>query len=88
MDPLFKVGQKVTIKYRKKSENPSDYPCSYIRSMTQFAGKVVTIESVRKSSLDYNGKFNDYYDGYYYRIIEDVGMYAWSSPMFKETYEF
>lgn len=88
MDPLFKVGQKITIKYRKKSENPGDYPCSYVNGMTEFAGKVATIKYVNMSVLDYNGKFSDYYDGYIYRIIEDSGEYWWSSPMFKETYEF
>lgn len=88
MEPLFKIGQKVTVKHRKKSESPADYPCSYVKEMTEYSNKKVTIISYNKLRYSYEEcKFKTFCDGFYYNIKEDGGEYVWSSSMFKEAYE-
>lgn len=88
MESLFKVGQKVHIKPRG-SDNDFDYDFSYVDGMTKYANKVVTIIKVRRSYSPgtHVRKYSKFYDGFEYKIYQDFEEYAWSSPMFKETYE-
>ena len=86
MKPLFKVGQKVTIKNRGK-DAPKDYPFSFVDSMVEYSGRKVTIKSVSLNGAQPRRKYSDYHDGCQYFLLEDSGRCMWSSSMFKETYE-
>ena len=88
MGKLFKVGQKVTIKRKMKSEEFVDYPYSYTKDMEQYAGRKAIITRAYLTRVSHaNCKFYNLYDQYVYKIDLDGGEYIWSSPMFQETYE-
>ena len=86
MKPLFKIGQKVTIKNRGK-DSPADYPFSYVNGMVEYSGRKMTVGSILLNKVQPRRKYSDYHDGCQYFLLEDSGSYMWSSSMFKETYE-
>lgn len=86
MNPLFKVGQKVTIKNRGKDAS-KDYPFSFSDSMVKYSGLQMTIDGVMHSRISIDRKYSGYHDECQYFLLEDGGRWMWSSSMFEETYE-
>lgn len=86
MKPLFKVGQKVTIK-DIGNDQESDYPFSFVPQMQKYKNRVFEITGIREAYRDLSGfKYDDEFDGFNYKLNCE-GDWNWSSPMFQETYE-
>lgn len=86
MKPLFKVGQKVTIK-DIGDDRERDYPYSFVDTMQQYKDQTLEIVGIAKSVGDFSKcKYYDEFDGFIYRLNVQ-GYWNWSSPMFQETYE-
>ena len=78
---MFKVGDKVRILEREGEEN--DYPASYVKSMTLYAGKIAKIVEVQENKLTGYAKKRKYYNGDPNTYILDItGSYVWDSSMF------
>lgn len=85
MKPLFKVGQKVTIK-DIGDDREEDYPYGFVFGMQKLKNQVCIIRRVGPSCNNYlSSPYYKEYDGYVYEIQKSN--YLWSSPMFQETYE-
>lgn len=86
MKPLFKVGQKVTIK-DIGDDKEEDYPFSFVYGMQQYKNQVFEIIGINKAYGDFLGfKYHDEFDGFNYKLNCKCN-WSWSSPMFQETYE-
>ena len=86
MEPLFKIGTKVTIKNAGDDES-WDYPFSFVSQMQAYKNQTFEIIDVSPSDGDYStSKYYPEYDGWCYRL-NIPGHWSWSSPMFQETYE-
>lgn len=86
MEPLFKVGNKVTIK-DIRNDSPSDYPCSFVREMSKYKNQSFEITDICPAIEKYpDSIYYDKFDGFVYSI-NCPGNWCWSSPMFQETYE-
>ena len=77
MEPLYKVGDKVRIVERIYPE--FDYRCAFMDSMSELAGKIFTVYSVKEGT---NITFNIPDDGHIYKLKGgDCEGYLWSSSM-------
>lgn len=75
---LYKVGDKVQIIAREAEAYK--YRFSFVDTMTNYTGRVVTIASVEISKADEEFIPDD---GYRYAILEDNGRFVWASSMFR-----
>lgn len=74
----YKVGDKVRILHRDKSEY--DYPFTFVDDMAALEGKEFTISDIIESSdpkCDINGDYHRYF-------LEEIG-YDWHSSMFEKV---
>lgn len=86
MKPLFKVGQKVTIK-DIGDDDEYDYPFSFVYSMQKYKNQVFEIIEIREAVGNFSKfKYYNEFDGFFYKL-NSVGGWNWTSPMFQETYE-
>lgn len=86
MEPLFKVGSKVTIK-DIGDDDSRDYPCSFVHEMAIYKNQSFNIISITPAREKYSDSpYYDKFDGFVYSI-NCPGNWCWSSPMFQETYE-
>lgn len=66
---------------RERTDQPNDYPNSFLDNMTRYSGKAVTIAKTTKEG--HFSKFKNYNnDDYTYLIKEDGNYYNWHSSMF------
>lgn len=85
MEPLFKIGQKVTIK-DIGNDHDDDYPFGFVSGMQKLKNKAFEITDIHLSHHKFlSSPYYDKFDGYCYYIKQS--RYSWSSPMFQETYE-
>lgn len=86
MEPLFKVGSKVTIK-DIGDDDSYDYPFSFVPKMAEYKNQSFEIVRIERGMGDFSSyKYYDKYDGLCY-YLNAPGHWCWSSPMFQETYE-
>ena len=77
--PLFKVGDRVTVREDLNEIGSDDVEYGLDDTMRSYAGKTVTISEVEEDNYDIERSGQD---GCLYRIKEDDGDYSWSSEMF------